>query len=363
VTARGVILTLDYPPGGGGIARLLGEWTADTNAMEWLVLTSTPGPSTARVRRTTAVHGVPDLVRAVRWLRGGDPRIVVAGHPYLAGPANVVAALTRSRSACIVFGRELLPTRRKHGLALRALRHSDRVISISDHSAALASALGVDERRIRVVRPRLVPPWLAATVPTRRAGEGLQLVALTRLVEGYKNFELLLRLCAVLHPRGVIGGLTIIGDGPRREALRRKAGELGLGDVVRLPGRVPDDEVLGLLARAHLGLFPSRASGAERGFEGYGLAVHELAAAGLPVLVGAAAGAMDAAVSPWSRLLDPDDLWAWVQATEDLFNDEPGRAELGAAALAWARSTRPHESAVALASALFDDAAIRERVA
>jgi glycosyltransferase involved in cell wall biosynthesis len=180
----------------------------------------------------------------------------------------------------------------------------------------------------------------------------LRLVTLSRLSEGYKNLELLLRLVAVLRPLGVVDRLTIVGGGPRQRALQEKAAALGVDDVVDLPGHLADEEIGSLLGACDVGLFASRDSIAEHGFEGFGLVVHELAAAGLPVLVGAAAGALDAAVSPWARLLDPDDLWSWVEAVEELHANEALRLAMGEAALDWVLATDPIESACDFGRAL-----------
>jgi glycosyltransferase involved in cell wall biosynthesis len=174
------------------------------------------------------------------------------------------------------------------------------------------------------------------------------------LSEGYKNLEVLIRLSAVLHPRGVVERLTIVGGGPRLVALRHKVAALGLTAVVDLPGYLPENEVRDLLVTCHVGLFASRNSLAEGGFEGFGLAVHELAAIGLPVLVGAAGGAVEAAHDPWAWKLDPDDLWAWVQAVEELYAHEDQRLAMGEAALAWARDIAPLDSARTFTRALME---------
>jgi glycosyltransferase involved in cell wall biosynthesis len=124
-----------------------------------------------------------------------------------------------------------------------------------------------------------------------------------------------------------------------------KVASLGLDDLVDLVGHISDAEIPGVLACSHVGLFASRQSLAERGFEGFGLVVHELAAAGLPVLVGDAAGAPDAALEPWARLVDPDDLWAWVEAVEDFFANEERRLALGDSALRWAAAIGANDPA------------------
>lgn len=353
MAARGLLLALDYPPARGGIARLLDAWTVDTDVMEWRVITTTPGPRSERVSRASLRSMF--LVAAkggARWCRRAEESVVVAGHPYLSGLAVAAAGVMRVRSGCAAYGRELVPHDPKHRLALSPLAAIGSVVAISDHSAALALHAGARRSRVSVVRPRLRPPWLASAAPHRPPTRGLRLVTLSRLSEGYKNLELLLRLAAVLHPLGVVDRLTIIGGGPRQGALQEKAVALGVGDVVDFAGHLADEEIGRLLSDCDVGLFASRDSIAERGFEGFGLVVHELAAAGLPVLVGAAAGALDSAVSPWARLLDPDDLWSWVEAIEELYADEAARLRMGEAALDWVLAADPVESAREFARAL-----------
>jgi glycosyltransferase involved in cell wall biosynthesis len=353
MVARGLLLAMDYPPATGGISRLLDAWTVDTDVMEWRVITTTAGQPSRKVSRTDLRSA---LLVAVRegggWCRQAEERLVVAGHPYLCGLAVVAASVMGARSGCVVYGRELVARNTKPRLALLPLALVGSVIAISDHSSAVAIRAGARRGRVRVVTPRLRSPWLASSPPRRPPGRGLRLVTLSRLSEGYKNLEMLLRLISVLRPLGVVDRLTIIGGGPRQSALRAKAVALGVGDFVDLPGHIADEEMVRLLSDCHVGLFASRDSIAERGFEGYGLVVHELAAAGLPVLVGAVAGALDSASSPWARLLDPDDLWTWVEAVEELYCNEAARLTMGEAALAWARAADPLESARQFASAL-----------
>lgn len=353
--SRALLLALDYPPCGGGISRLLESWCVDTPDVEWFVITRSKGPSSERLRRATLRSVLFDVIAGVRWLRGGGDRIVVAGHPYVSIAAAALAVPARANSAAVAYGGEMTARSWKPRVALRGMRGVHRVIAISEHCAGLIEQLHVPRGRICVVTPRLAPPWIAEKASLRDGNRGLRLVAITRLNEGYKNLELLIRLCAVLQPIGIVDRLTIVGTGPRLDALRRKAEQLDVGTTVVLPGFVSDAALAELLTTAHIGLFPSRDSIAEQGVEGFGLVVHELAAAGLPVLVGRAGGAVDAAVEPWAQLLDPDDLWSWVAAIEHLYSHEDMRRELGNAALSWARATDPTGSAVAFAAALRDE--------
>jgi glycosyltransferase involved in cell wall biosynthesis len=80
--------------------------------------------------------------------------------------------------------------------------------------------------------------------------------------------------------------LVIAGEGPDREAIRRLAAELGVGDRLELPGQLSRDELRALYAGAHAFVLPS-----ER--ESFGIAALEARAAGLPVIAMLASGARD----------------------------------------------------------------------
>ncbi len=74
--------------------------------------------------------------------------------------------------------------------------------------------------------------------------------------------------------------LLIIGEGPHREALRKRFDDLGLGEsagAVTFTGGIPDDEKDSLLAQCRVGLSLSRE-------EGWGLSITEFLAVGMPVV-------------------------------------------------------------------------------
>jgi glycosyltransferase involved in cell wall biosynthesis len=74
---------------------------------------------------------------------------------------------------------------------------------------------------------------------------------------------------------------AILGDGPDRPEVMRLVDELGLGEMVELPGFVATERVHELMAGAMCVVLPSRR-------EGYGLVVIEAAAFGTPSVVVAA---------------------------------------------------------------------------
>jgi len=96
--------------------------------------------------------------------------------------------------------------------------------------------------------------------------------------------------------------LLVVGDGPLRGDLQARAEELGCGHAVEFVGRVPKDEVIHWLNRAHVFLFPMRPTWINECR--CPLKLREFAATGKPLIAPAfgevleAAPAKDALVAP-----------------------------------------------------------------
>lgn len=111
--------------------------------------------------------------------------------------------------------------------------------------------------------------------PAARPGNYFLIVS--RLVP-YKRVDLAVRACTAL---GL--PLVVAGDGRDRERLEALA-----GPTVEFRGRVPDAELLDLLARCRGFIFP--------GFEDFGIAPVEAQAAGRPVIAFRGGGALDTVI-------------------------------------------------------------------
>jgi glycosyltransferase involved in cell wall biosynthesis len=102
-------------------------------------------------------------------------------------------------------------------------------------------------------------------------------VMVGRLID-HKRVDMLLDALATLRRRGVMTTCRIIGDGPERDALHQQAKDLGLSDVVDFRHDVREQKDLyALVKAAKVAVFPS-----ER--EGFGAAVLEALACGVPVV-------------------------------------------------------------------------------
>lgn len=98
-----------------------------------------------------------------------------------------------------------------------------------------------------------------------------------RLME-HKRVDMLLDAVALLHADGLRVTCRVIGDGPERDALHRKAAALGIANAVNFRHDVSgQNDVYALLKAARVCVFPSAR-------EGFGVGVVEALACGVPVV-------------------------------------------------------------------------------
>jgi len=119
-------------------------------------------------------------------------------------------------------------------------------------------------------------------------------VTVCRLAERRKNVDLVLHALSELKDRYRFT-YTLVGDGATRESLQRLTNELGLGGVVRIAGRVSQEELVQQLVSADLFILTS--STLPSSHEGFGIAYLEANAAGAPVL----AARLAARSRPWKK--------------------------------------------------------------
>ena len=119
--------------------------------------------------------------------------------------------------------------------------------------------------------------------------------------------------------------LQLVGDGPRRSELEALIADLGLDAEVRCLGRRTD--VPELLGQADLFAFSTTAA------EGFGIALVEAMAAGLPVMASDVPACRELLADGTAGVLVPAaDVSAWTQKLESLMGDEGARQRLSLAA-------------------------------
>ncbi len=130
------------------------------------------------------------------------------------------------------------------------------------------------------------------------AGRSVRFVSVGRLVP-VKGHDVLLRAFGSAVRAGLEADLEIVGDGPEHARLEAIVVEQGLVERVRLSGALADDALVRALERADAFVLPSRR-------EGFGVALVEALATGLPALA-TRSGGPDGIMGPGDGLLVPPD--------------------------------------------------------
>jgi glycosyltransferase involved in cell wall biosynthesis len=206
----------------------------------------------------------------------------------------------------------------------RLTKLADRVIAITDALRSFTiETVGVPAAKVHTIHYGLdgLPAAWGVNPADEVPDDARVLLAVSRLAR-QKGVDVAIRALAAL-PHDTV--LVVLGEGPERGELERLASDLGIGQRVFLPGRVPD--VASWLQRARVFVHPAR-------WEGFGLGVLEAMLAGLPVVASNVSSLPELVVNGKTGLLvPPDDAAALARGIADALE----RPELGAAGVARAR--------------------------
>jgi phosphatidyl-myo-inositol dimannoside synthase len=356
---RQLLVSYDFPPMGGGIARLTGELAKRYPPGSLLISTGrVPGSADGdaqlpnRVDRvaiiSTRLRTIQGLVlwshRVWRLGRSFDPGFVWCGNLK---PAAFPALWLRRREGIpygiMLYGSELLllqqrirTSRGKRAAARRILREASVLTACSEWTRRLCldvlNELGWKPGEIDV---RTIP---LGTDPLRfrpgqdtaaaRARYGLDnrrwMLTVARLVD-HKGMDTGLKALAALRTTYPDLGYLIVGTGPMQSRLEALAHQLGVAERTRFLTGVPDADLPLLYNCAEIYLGLSRAEGLL--IEGFGISLSEASASGIPVIAGTLGGMADAVRDGVTGMLvDSTDLQQVVAAVRSLVdNPELGR--------------------------------------
>ena len=360
-----MLLAQDFPPMGGGIARLHDELARRFPPGELIV--STPAnrdasdvdgafpavidrlPISARSTKT-----LPGLLfwsrRAASLARKHQVKFLYCGNVKPAGyPARWVYERLRVPYGLILYGGDLLSEQHKIRQS-RFKRRTARVIfggaavlvAISnwtrDLTLSVLGELGLDahSQRLRVVNmgtdPTQFRPGVETAALRKRAdlpdGGTRWLVTVARL-EQIKGIDTVIQALPAILEREPDVGYVIAGRGPDRERLEKLAHKLGVADRVRFLGLVGDQDLPAVynLGSVYLGM--SRRVG-RMDVEGFGISLVEASACGLPVVAGNSGGIPDAVRDGETGILvPPEDPAALADAVCRVLGDRGLATHLG----------------------------------
>jgi glycosyltransferase involved in cell wall biosynthesis len=215
-----------------------------------------------------------------------------------------------------------------HEALLPSIYRKTRFLAISDSTRDDLMTRGIARERISVVNcgldhARYTPSAPKASHPT---------VVFVGRLRRYKGVDVLLDAFAEVRRNLPEARLWIVGDGPHRAALERRAQRLGLGDAAQFFGFVPAAEKVARLSAAHVSACPSPK-------EGWGLTVVESNACGTAVVASRSPGLIDSVKDGETGLLvTHGDTRALAAALSRVLTDAPLRARLEERGQTWSRT-------------------------
>lgn len=169
-------------------------------------------------------------------------------------------------------------------------------------------------------RPVADPVELVALRARYNLGDGPYILTVST-IQPRKNYQRLVQAFAPLAARNPRLSLIIAGGkGWNYEEILTEPERQGLGDRVRFPGFIPDDDLPGLLSGAELFVYPSL-------YEGFGLPILEAMACGTPVIA-SDRSSLPEVTGDAGLQVDPLDVAALTAAMERVLTDSDLRSSL-----------------------------------
>ena len=289
-------------------------------------------------------RGLRDFARA-GWLAGQlrDDGVEHLHTHFIATPADVAELVGRlaampfsiSAHAKDIYLSDPADLRRK----LLAARFTVTCTELNRQTLAAIAPQAVVQRMYHGVdhalfhpAQRLVATTHAPTSPAANPAVNpptLPLILSVGRLRAKKGLDTLIDACAVLRQRGQAFVCEIVGYGEEQARLEAQIERLGLGDCVRLPGKLAREQVIARYARAAVYVQPSRIA-ADGDRDGIPNVLLEAMAMGLPVVASNVSGIPELVGHGHNGLLvEPDQPEALADAIVQLLAQPQLCADLG----------------------------------
>lgn len=358
-----LLLSYDFPPMGGGIARWMGELAKRYPPGRLIVSTGQFGGGNLGDQQfVSCIDRLPirssrlrSLPGVVRWSHRADAlarkhraEFVWCGNLKPAAyPAKWVKTRVGVPYGVLLHGGDLLTLRHqvnrsytKNRVACSLLDSAALLVCNSGYTAALCRSLLGDLRltalqdRVHTVPlgadPDVFRPGLDPSEVRRRYGLAGRrwLLSVARLTR-HKGIDTGIRVLAQLASEYPDLGYAVVGTGDDLPELESLGRVLGVADRIKFLGQVPEADLPEVYNSAEIYLGLSRIM-PER-VEGFGISLAEASASGLPVVAGSSGGIPETVEDGVSgRLVSAEQVNDVSVAVRSLLNDRALASRLGA---------------------------------
>jgi phosphatidylinositol alpha-1,6-mannosyltransferase len=360
------LLTDEFPPTHTGVARMMGEIASRYPRGELLVSTGQhrdsqdsdhhfPGAAIDRLPiPTRALKSLAGLLfwarRAASLARQHKPRFAwcdsIRPSAY---PAKWMHERVGTKYGVLVHGGDVLKelhaihhSRFARRTAKALLGSAEAVVANSqwtrEQAQKVLRELGLDPlaEHVKLVPLGTDPEQFRPGIDTREVRARYRLngdpwVLTVARLETYKGVDTALKAVAECRREGLEVNYLVVGAGKKRAAYVKLAEELQIADAVRFVGNVPDKDLPALFnsAMAYIGV-SRRADGSR--VEGFGIALAEASASGLPVIAGQSGGLAEAVHDGETGIVvNPDEPASVAAALKRLLQDQLLARRLGQA--------------------------------
>lgn len=330
-----LLITLDYAPNLGGVARYLSS--ASRVFGEDMIVVA---PQVEGEKETATLWRRKLLYKRFRpaWLatvfllikHRNDYRSVLVSHVLPIGFAAYLAGLiTRKPYSVIVHGLDVALARktwRKRVVMKLVLQKAKVVVA---NSEVLANEV-VELDGAKKVVPILPPLNLPKTKPLIKNESPWKVVLSVSRLVSRKGHLRVFEALSHLRENNLLPKVSyiIVGEGTEREKLEHQAQELGLSDVVMFYEAVPDEDLPRVYGVADVFVLPTIVDSVDR--EGFGYVYVEAAMYGVPSIATDSSGVNEAVLHKETGILVPDgDIDALAKAIYKLLTNDQERIRLG----------------------------------
>jgi phosphatidylinositol alpha-1,6-mannosyltransferase len=371
---RLLILSIEFPPGPGGLGTLAYQIARHLAGEGWQVLVSTPqdyadagdidgfnaGQPFEVLRlehlEPSALEGVYRLVKAKQVVSRRRPDVLLAVGKQAVWLGAMLSCISGIPLLAVGGGSEFLARKRLERAITRwAFGRARSLVAISKYTQMLIDAMGIHVSNSMIIPPgadgRVYRPGLPTDHLRDRLGLGDSRVILTvGRVSERKAQDVVIRALPLILEECPGAKYLIVGYPERRQKFEQVAQSLGVDEHVVFIGQVPQEELPFFYNLADVFVLVSRRTPEQ--VEGFGIVAAEAALCGTPSVVSRHCGLEEAVVENETALVvAPDDPKSTAAAITQLLTDEALRVRMGQAALrhalenaTWEKRVREYEA-------------------